>query len=471
MTERFLAHLNPLTPLSPWRVSLDRVLLTRKPTLAGAGALLILCIAVTLGVGLLAVNLSEEYYAAAPYHYDSAAYRVEALKTYAQFTSQGIGPTLISLGQSKDSLDLIFRLLLAPASLQQPYGHLLVLLPFMGFFMFLTGWYVFNRTSSLLLGMTIVVAPLVFPLMYAPYTGIADYWKDNLATWLLGSLMVTWLLSHHLKRRSWAALAGFLLGLIIMQRAVVGVYAGLLLGPLFLWAMYKRIKQDGLKQACFRAGFFIGPAVTFAGLIAGLQGQQLYRYYFIAGYSYGTPLQVVEYLRSVLAFKLGFSPVVVGGLALLCLLLARPWQKGGAAVLTAAWPVVGLPAVIIATSSFYHSFPTLWMVLLVVLLATLYPAALRPVPQRFLALALAGVVLAAAVTFYNSASIQAGKLAKNNESIKLLYEELIVIIKEQPEPHRYIFLFHSIGDPFINSYCKIGIQGSLVQFFDRRLVG
>src|SRR5436309_8896935 len=87
---------------------------------------IVLSIGLTATAGWLAVRLSRSYYTIAPYHFDSAAYRIQAVLFHRTLASKGITAALSQSLQTKDSLDLSLRILVAPGSLLDPYGHMVV---------------------------------------------------------------------------------------------------------------------------------------------------------------------------------------------------------------------------------------------------------------------------------------------------------------------------------------------------------
>ena len=52
-------------------------------------------------------------------------------------------------------------------------------------------WFVSTRTQSVPLGLAVATFVFALPPLYHPFSGMADYWKDNLGTWLLGSAAVS----------------------------------------------------------------------------------------------------------------------------------------------------------------------------------------------------------------------------------------------------------------------------------------
>src|SRR5262249_49641860 len=153
------------------------------------------------------------------------------------------------------------------------------------------------------------------------------YWKDNLATWLMGSAAATWLLSDTLLNRGWAFASGCFLGLLVVQRTAVAVYASLLFLPLCVWAAYRRARMDSARTAFAASVTFAAPAVALGSLVLILQWKQLYTHYFVTGYAYGNPMLVARYLLG------GFGHIgfVVAAMALClayaaCLIAISSWR-------------------------------------------------------------------------------------------------------------------------------------------------
>src|SRR5207244_8850232 len=116
-----------------------------------------------------------------------------------------------------------------------------------------------RRTGSLLWGLAVVMIAFVFRPVYHPVQGITDYWKDNLAIWMLGSALVSWFLSEDGSRRGWSVLSGICWGMLALERPVVAVYGALLFLPLLGAGVYRRFRQDDL-------GTLLKRAVTFGGV-------------------------------------------------------------------------------------------------------------------------------------------------------------------------------------------------------------
>jgi hypothetical protein len=406
-----------------------------------------LSLSLSLLAGLIAINLSRDYHAGATYHYDSAAYRLHAIETHDTLLSGGKVSAVAKALREKDGLDIVIRLLLAPNALLQPYGHMVVLIPFMAIFVFLLSWYVFDRSGSFWLSIAVIPCVYMFPFLYNPFMGMADYWKDNLAMWLLGSAAVSWMLSDHWMRWSWGTISSVFLGLLVMQRTVASVYACMLFAPLFLWTLWVRFRLDTPRQVFLQVAAVGAPALIIAASVAMFQADSLYRYYFVAGYDYGTHAGAAEYFQRQVLTKLGRATGVMGAISIACVVVGfRKCQLSD--VVCAGWLVIGFPVVTVATSARYNGIAPLWAALLVVFLGTLIPREL----SRIRAAGLASVLMAVAfcVTIHHvSILVRHPPRTVTTEKRLNLFEDLVAIVTSEPT-HRYAFLFDEIEGPFLN---------------------
>jgi hypothetical protein len=407
-----------------------------------------LAIGLTAMAGWLAVRLSQAYYAVAPYHYDSASYRLGAIQFHKLLESEGLAAALLQSLGVHDNLDIILRVLFLKDFLVHPYGHLAVLLPLMCIFLLLVIWYVFSRTQSLLLGIAVIAFLFTFPMIYNPYMGIADNWKDNLATWLLGSAVITFLLSDTLGRRGYSLFSGFFLALLAMQRTVAAFYGGMLFLPPLLWVGRRRIHLDGVKGGLTKVSFFALPPALLAGFLAIIQGQELYRHYFVIGYDYGTPKLVALALLRHIPYRLGLALIVLPGMYLLCLMIFSHSKQAHRDALVGSWFMCGLPLAVVMTSGFYHGFYSLWSVLLVIPLATVVPRTLTIPKRRAFAVMMLTVALVSSVAQYRISSNEAQILAMRNAPWRRVYHQIADLIVAQPPPRKYALFFDEVGAPF-----------------------
>ncbi len=107
--------------------------------------------ALSLALAAAGVAISREYYAVAPYHHDSAASRMYAVRLAETRRSDGLGAALGEVLATRDSLEPTVRLLVAPASLRLLRGHLVTSVPLLALFLTLV--------AGLVLGSLRISAP------------------------------------------------------------------------------------------------------------------------------------------------------------------------------------------------------------------------------------------------------------------------------------------------------------------------
>jgi hypothetical protein len=318
-----------------------------------------------------ALEYSRIYYEHAAYHFDSSAYRWGAVATYRSLQSHGLGAALAGALHGKDSLDVVLRLLVAPSSLTQLYGHLVVALPFLWLFLFLLAGLVLDRTGSAPLALLACTPILAFPLVYRPYLGLADCLPETSAIGLMGTALVCWLRSDGLTKRIWAAGCGLSLGLLVWQRTVWAFYVVLVLIPPVVVALV-RPRMAGRNVAGLAA--LLTPLALLGGALWAVQGTMLYRYYAVVGYGYASPWRVLERLYGFCTF-LGVPgiPLLLGAAVALAALWP-PGERERYGVTTAAWFMVGMPLAVVASRAVYVGFVWLWIPPLMLLPAVLLGA-------------------------------------------------------------------------------------------------
>jgi hypothetical protein len=417
---------------SPWRQA------------ACLGLCAILAVVLSGTAGFLAMRSSRAYYATAMHHHDSAPYRYAAFQFYQKYHNEGLRSALKMALEQKDSFDIVVRLLLAPSTLVRFFGHLAVALPFLALFLFLLIWYVHRRTDSILLGVAIASFLFALPILYHPITGLADYWKDNLSTWLLSSAALTWLLSKEMTLRRWSMLSGLLLGVLVMQRSAVAVYAAVLFLVPFLVAFRRRCAGSRWKTIVADVGAFVAPAALLGGIVAVLQGEMLYDYYFHVGYAYGTPTSVFQHLASIGLQLLKGRECLVGTLAtisalgIVCLTQDRQQTRD---VLTALYWCAGLLTCVGLTSTLFHGIVAVWLPLLLVFIATCLPARLTPVLRGAFAVALIYVATQCSAREYETNREFGQVLAQGNAAKGRFFDQLGDLLAHQSQPRKFALFF------------------------------
>ena len=256
------------------------------------------------------VALSREYYAVAPYHHDSAAARMYAVKLSETRRTDGLGAALREVLATRDSLEPTVRLLVAPASLRWLHGHLVTCMPLLALFLTLVAGFVWERSGSAALAAAATLLLPCFHYLYDPRLGFSDYWRESAATWLLGSAAACWLQSDDLRRRGWGHACGALLAALVMTRTVAGVYGAVLMAPLVARVLLQVYGPSADRVRRARLGWLLAIAAAGALATALLVGSKLYVYYVVTAWAYGSRGDVVRYF-----VPLAFDAIGVGALA------------------------------------------------------------------------------------------------------------------------------------------------------------
>lgn len=424
---------------------------------AGGAALLLAFLA-----GWLAYSLSTAYYATAPYHFDSAHYRVRAYEVYESVQTQGRLAVAWETLRSKDSLDVTLRVLFAPDSLLLVHGHLLVLLAFMALFLTLLIYYIVKQSGSWLIGISVALLVFSFPFLYHPYKGIADYWIDPIATWILAAAILCWLLSENLRHMRWGIACSLLLVCVLAERTVIAVYAApLFLMPLILIAV-RRVRQVGVLAAARTIALFALPAVLLGGAITVLRWQELYGYYFVWGYDYGTRAETAQRILTQITNDSGISLFAIIGVAVLSVMGVWRSVQSRSALVTVMWFVVALPVEIVLVGQFYHSFFVLWAPMLLVLLAVLLRSTPHSAEEASSALlsksgirlvfgtALVLVAFGAALLTQQSVTAQAHSMATHLAPLGRTYRAVARAMADAPSNTTVAVLFDLVSSPLNN---------------------
>lgn len=367
----------------------------RHARLRGAPpALLVLAIpfAITAAAGAVSVFLARLYLARTTYYYDSAQYRLVAARVHRTLELRGRASALVEAARLKDGLDVVLRVLFCPQLLLSRFGHLAVALPFLFLFLSLVTIYVLRRTRSLALATLAASMVWTAGVVTGPYAGLADYWKDSIGCWLLGSAVLAWLLSDRLRRAGWSALAGLCLGLLLLQRTAAAVFAAPGFALLCLHAGIGRLRADGWKRASRELAAFVAPALGLLVFLVALQLESLRAYYTGFGYSYGGAGLVTLALGSTLRW-LGGVFVVAGPIALILCLREGRWREDTTDLFTALFLAAAFTGTILLARGVYvPGYAACATVLGLVLVAASMPRELAPARRRRLVLTLALLV-------------------------------------------------------------------------------
>lgn len=394
------------------------------------------------------MTLSREYYAVAPYHHDSAASRMYAVKLSETRRTQGLGAALREVLASRDSLEPTVRLLVAPGSLRRLRGHLVTCLPLLAAFLTLVAGYVWERSGSAPLALAATLLLPCFAYVHDPIVGPSDYWRESAAAWLFGSAIACWLSSDDLRRRGWGAACGAFLAALVLARTVVGVYAVLVLAPLVARVLPQVLGPTADRVRRGRLVRMLGLAASGALLTALLVGRKLYIYYAVTGWSYGGAGDVLGFLLPQVGPRLGLGVLAVALSIAVCWTLRRrppPGRFWG----DAAWLASGLPLIVAALGGFYHGTFALTTVLLVLVgacaLATVHQ------PRRAIAGGLAVAAVALAMQQHRDSRRRALETAGSLAATRRFYQELTQGLLGANPAARYGLLFDAGETIFVNT--------------------
>jgi len=333
----------------------------------------VMTILISGAAGVISFKISNDYYTETFHHNDSASYRIKAMFASVVKENDGLSEALRYAMGEKDSLDISIRLLTKPDLLLLEHGHLIVLIPFMACFIFLLITYSYGKTGRLSFAILLPISILTFKQIYVPYMGIADLWKDNLACWLLGAAIISWLLSEKLSNRKWNILCGFFLGGVILQRTGLAVYFAILFIPVFLHSAYCRFKIDKPRIAASKISSLTLPVFLFGATVLFFQWKKLYIYYFKMGYAWGSALDTYYILIDMIERYIGF-PILIAIFVVICLSLShRKSILQNDHFMTVLWFLIGFPMLNIVLGTMYHGFAINWSILFIILIATLLP--------------------------------------------------------------------------------------------------
>lgn len=414
-------------------------------------------VAVTVGIIIssfacwIAISISTDYYSVAPFHYDSASYRLQSVELYKIFKQTGFSNSFLHEIYQKDCLDNLIRLVVAPRQLLGTYGHVSVLLPFMALFLCLMFSFIYRHTQSFIASSVGVLVVFVFPMIYDPITGIADFWKENIAAWLLGSAFLAWFRAENFRYRSWTFLSGLLLGLLVVQRSALAVYAAFLFLPIVLVAIFQQTREEGIKPTINRFLYFILPIGLLGGFVAILQWKALYNYYFVAGYDYGTKSQSLGFLISIITGNFGYPQIIFFILVAVFIISAPVAKPRFGSLAMFAWLAIGLPLIVITTGSKYNMFINVWTIMLMVSfsIALSMKTHINKWQIRLLSISFL-VILASSMAQYSNTVSRAHEIAKSVADWRQLWDELTDSVMAQPSPHRLSILFYEAQGLFKN---------------------
>lgn len=189
---------------------------------------------VTIGVGVLTYNIETNYLAHNSYFYDSVYYQFYNARLAERLQTESRLDVAWDewVHNDRHPLRTVPLVLLYPAALTQPLGHLYTLLPSLAVLLSLMAWFIYTRTRSLTYSIVGIALFASLPIFYDATYGLAVYWLEwQAAAWAATASLCVLLAFGN---RRW--LIGFALAAsaAVLSRYIAGIFVFVMCAPIFL---------------------------------------------------------------------------------------------------------------------------------------------------------------------------------------------------------------------------------------------
>jgi hypothetical protein len=187
----------------------------------------------------------KEYLSQRPYFYDSATYQYHNIKLEEKAKKEGRFETLKHqfLEDAKQPLRPALMLLI-PGWLSNPHGHILILIPILGFFFFRLATQTYALSGSVMLALA---APLFFTALkpvYDPFYGLSAYFLDFFSGIFLALSVMEFRTYTLTEKKSSLFLTGLWIAFTGLSRYEAYVYVFIVLGPFIAWFLLYSKKSE-----------------------------------------------------------------------------------------------------------------------------------------------------------------------------------------------------------------------------------
>lgn len=368
--------------------------------------LLITASVCTLMVFLLSTSVCRKYYERNHFGPDPVDGLLHNIDAFQDVREVGRWQAAINQFASNPTTPFtsVMVLLVSPNLFLQLSGHLLVSLPFFFIFLFLWGYYLHKRNFSGPLISSLLFAYASTWIVYGPYSGIAFYLPDNIASYPLAIGGVSLLLWRNDKKYIWLIVFSVSISISVLTRYIFSVYSFALYGPLFAWLFFESHKRGGsLKSEIINPALLVG---TIIFMLCGIFIIKNYSHNF-GYYSYWADKTLsLDRWYSVKAFTISFIPffgrihwVAISGIISfqIYLMFKQNEKIKYETIGIAVWLLIALPflwTIVMGTdglkvkSAFLAAFPITW-----VGLTSLYHPIERSTIDKKIALPLAILIM------------------------------------------------------------------------------
>lgn len=214
---------------------------------------LIIAVVLTAAVGWTSYRLEANYIQHNSYFYDSVYYQYynARLATRLETDSRWTVAWDEIAHNDRHPLRTVPLVLLYPAALTQPFGHLFTFLPSLAVLLGLMSWLIYRRTQSWLYTAVGTGLFCVLPIFYDVTYGVAVYWLEWQAAAWASAAGLCLLLALHNQTAKQSALH-WLIGFAIcaaaatLSRYIAALFVLVSCAPLFGWYLWK--SQQRLKE-------------------------------------------------------------------------------------------------------------------------------------------------------------------------------------------------------------------------------
>ena len=197
-------------------------------------------ILITAIMGVVTGRIATTYSANYSYFFDPVGYHLQSIHVYKELdTASRLSVAWREwLDNPRSPLRTTPLVLIWPSLLANPLGHLATALPMLATFLILLGYTVYRRTEHLLYSLAVMALFCAIRGMFDPTLGLAVFWLDLHASYLVGAAALCLLNSSNGRNLVALALFALIAALATLSRFVAAGY-------LFLTGRKRLARRNG----------------------------------------------------------------------------------------------------------------------------------------------------------------------------------------------------------------------------------